>query len=207
MTGTGEQGRGLLLAMMEPPATLEDEFQDWYDGEHFPERAGTEGFRTANRFVCIDGWPRYLALYDLDDVEVMRGPGYAKIAGDNYSRWTHRIVPKVWGHYRAEGTQIHPGRAEFGEKGRAARVAIWRFRQMPATLEEALVGGLRRIYDARPETAQTRVFRSPQPGGHDYIAIVELHAPLTLPAGAVEALGGALKHLDMLNTYVCYNRV
>ena len=35
--------RGLLLAMMEPPPAMEEEFQDWYDTEHFPERATCEG--------------------------------------------------------------------------------------------------------------------------------------------------------------------
>ena len=73
--------RGLLLAMMEPPPAMEEEFQDWYDTEHFPERATCEGFLTAGRFVCIDGWPRYLALYDLADTDVLRGPAYARIAG------------------------------------------------------------------------------------------------------------------------------
>ena len=30
---------GLLLVTMEPPASLEEEFADWYDTEHVPERA------------------------------------------------------------------------------------------------------------------------------------------------------------------------
>ena len=64
---------GLLLAMMEPPPAIEEEFQDWYDTEHYPERATCEGFLTAHRFICIDGWPRYLALYDLADADVLRG--------------------------------------------------------------------------------------------------------------------------------------
>jgi hypothetical protein len=93
--------RGLLLAMMEPPPAMEEEFQDWYDTEHFPERATCEGFLTASRFVCIDGWPRYLALYDLADTGVLRGPAYARIAGQRYSPWTHRIVSRVWGQFRA----------------------------------------------------------------------------------------------------------
>ena len=71
---------GLLLAMMEPPSSMEEEFQDWYDNEHFPERAGTEGFATAQRLICVQGWPRYLALYDLASLAVLDGPGYAAIA-------------------------------------------------------------------------------------------------------------------------------
>ena len=44
---TTPQPVGLLLATMEPPAGLEEEFQDWYDSEHFPERQGCPGFLTA----------------------------------------------------------------------------------------------------------------------------------------------------------------
>jgi hypothetical protein len=74
---------GLLLAMMEPPASMVAEFQDWYDTEHFLERSGTAGFLTAHRLVCIEGWPLYLALYDLTDVDVLHGEDYARIAGEN----------------------------------------------------------------------------------------------------------------------------
>ena len=72
MNDVRSAGKGLLLAMMEPPANIEEEFQDWYDSEHFPERAACEGFETAHRFVCIDGFPRYLAVYDLGNVDVLK---------------------------------------------------------------------------------------------------------------------------------------
>ena len=94
---------GLLFATMEPPANIEEEFQDWYDTEHFPERQSCPGFLTAHRFVCIDGWPRYLAMYDLEDVEVLRGEGYRKIAHERYSAWTHRIIAKVTGQISRRG--------------------------------------------------------------------------------------------------------
>ena len=197
---------GLLLAMMEPPPAFEEEFQDWYDTEHFPEREGTDGFVTAHRAVCIDGWPRYIALYDLADVDVLRGEGYAKIAGDNYSVWTGRVVSRVWGQYRAEGVQVYPGATRFGEKGRASRVVIWRFRHCRPSVADDIVAGLRSIYEPLAETAQVRVFRSPQGDETDYLGIIELHAPWQPPSGAVAQLGSALPHLDMVNTYVTYAR-
>ena len=125
--------RGLLLAMMEPPPGIEEEFQDWYDTEHFPERATCEGFLTAARYVCIDGWPRYLALYDLVDTAVLRGPAYAKIAVERYSPWTHRIIARVWGQYRADAEQRFPGQALMGGNGAATRLVLWRFRDAPAS--------------------------------------------------------------------------
>jgi hypothetical protein len=206
MTDTDEKHRGLLLALMEPSPTLEEEFQDWYDSEHFPERVGTDGFLTANRLICVDGWPRYLALYDLTDVSVLNGESYARIAGGNYSRWTQRIVPRVWGHYRAEGVQIYPGAAMFGDGGRSSRTALWRFRSVPDHLADSIVAGLRTMYEGRPETAQVRIFRCRQENATDYVGIVELHAPLPLAHGAVEACGEARRHIDLVSVYTCYQR-
>ena len=85
MANAAQSGKGLLVATMEPPANIEEEFQDWYDSEHFPERETCAGFETATRFVCVDGWPRYLALYDLTNVDVLHGPAYAAIAISRFS--------------------------------------------------------------------------------------------------------------------------
>lgn len=196
----------LLLATMEPPAGLEGEFQDWYDTEHFPERANCEGFLTAHRFVCLDGWPRYMALYDLEDLAVMKGPGYRAIAVDRYSVWTTRIISQVWGQYRAEGNQIYPGNARLGAKGMPSRLVLMRFRNAPKSVEGAILAGVRALYEKQAETAQVRLFESKLPGGVDYVALIELHAPYTPPAGAVAALKGALPYLDMVNTYTHYQR-
>lgn len=197
---------GLLLAMMEPPATLEAEFQQWYDTEHFPEREGCEGFLTANRYVCIDGWPRYLALYDLADVNVLRGPAYAKIAVDRYSVWTERIISSVWGQYRVDGAQVYPGSALLGAKGHHSRLAIMRFRDIPGDMTGEISEALRSIYEKQPETAQLRVFNANFADGQDALALIELHAPWTPPSAELKRLGRALRHLDMVNVYTRYQR-
>jgi hypothetical protein len=196
--------RGLLLAMMEPPPAMEEEFQDWYDTEHFPERAACEGFLTAHRFVCIEGWPRYLALYDLADTQVLRSPAYARIAGERYSPWTHRVVSRVWGQYRADAAQVSPGTALFGDAGAAARIAIWRFRHAAEGTQGPILEGLHTSYGDRPETAQARLFSANQPGGTDYIAIVELRSPMATPT--ISAFGEAARHIDLMNIYVPYVR-
>jgi hypothetical protein len=208
MQGSEEsiERRGLLFAAMEPSPELEEEFQHWYDTEHFPERRDCPGFLTAARFICIDGWPRYLAMYDLDDIAVLAGPDYAKIAVDNYSRWTGRIVARVWGQYRAAARQTYPGGQLLGDSGSASRLVVWRFRRVPSGAQQAIVAGLRRIYEGQPETAQLRVFEADQPDGMDCLGLVELHAPWTPPAGSVAQLGEAKRHLDAVNTYVRYER-
>jgi len=197
--------RGLLLAMMEPPPAIEEEFQDWYDTEHFPERASCEGFLTASRFICIDGWPRYLALYDLADGDVLRSPAYARIAFERYSPWTHRIMSRVWGQYRADAVQVHPGDALLGDAGMAVRLVVWRFRHAPESAEAAIIEGMRTLYPDHPEIAQARLFRARQPDGSDYIAIVELRAS---SHGVVSAalFSEAARYVDLVNTYVPYAR-
>lgn len=197
---------GLLLAMMEPSATLEEEFQHWYDSEHFPERQGVEGFLTAARYVCLEGWPRYLALYDLADVDVLRGPGYAKIAGANYSRWTERVVSRVWGQYRAEGRQIYPGDRLLGANGHSARLLVWRLRAIGDGMITSATEGLRAIFEPQPETAQLRVFEAKLTTGTDLIVIAELNAPWSPPSSSLSRLGPALRHLDMVNVYTRYER-
>ena len=192
---------GLLFATMEPPANIEEEFQDWYDTEHFPERQSCPGFLTANRFVCIDGWPRYLAMYDLEDVEVLRGEGYRKIAHAKYSAWTHRIIPKVTGQYRAEGEQVHPGDALHGKAGESSRTMVLRFRAVRD--RTALVAGLRKAFEGRPQTTQLRVFRVAPAESGDYLAMIELRAPVEVD---VAALGEAARRIDMINTYIVYSR-
>ena len=206
MSNVRKEARGLLLAAMEPPPAIEEEFQDWYDNEHFPERAAIAGFDTAHRFVCVDGWPRYLAVYDLADPGVLQGPGYAAVAGARYSAWTHRIMARVWGQYRAAGAQIFPGRARYGDNGACARLVVWRFRHVPKKLEARIVKGMRALYEGRPETAQLRVFSSAQPDGNDCLALVELRAAHLAAPLNLSLLGAAAQHVDTINAYVAYRR-
>jgi hypothetical protein len=198
--------RGFMFATMEPPSALEEEFQDWYDTEHFPERAGCDGFDRAMRFVCIDGWPRYLAAYDLADPGVLARAGYAAIAVKRYTPWTHRIIAKVWGQYRAAGTQVYPGRALYGDGGASARLVLWRFRNVAAGAETGIVAAMRAAYEGRPETAQVRVFLAPQGESADCIALIELRWPCAAPALDVALLGAAARCVDAVNTYVPYQR-
>jgi hypothetical protein len=198
--------RGLLLAMMEPPVAMEEEFQDWYDTEHFPERAGLKEFLTARRFVCVEGWPRYLTLYDLTDVSALHTPDYAKIAGERYSPWTYRIVPRLWGQYRAEGVQIHPGQALLGDHGNTARLLLCRFRQVQGDVAGTIQDGLRTLFEARPDTAQVRLFEAAQTDGTDYLGLVELRGAASAAMVEAGAFGAAAGYLDMVNVYVAYAR-
>ena len=197
---------GLMMATMQPPPAMEEEFQDWYDTEHFPERQNCEGFVTARRFVCLEGFPRYLALYDLSHVSVMDGPAYAAIARNRYSQWTRRIIPRMAGHYRAEGEQIWPGTARMGDNGQATRVVLWRFGGVPAASADAVVAGVRACAKAQPHVLQARVFQARGSEPTDFIATFEMAGATAVPVADPAVLGGLLGHLNMVNVYTPYWR-
>jgi hypothetical protein len=89
--------------------TAEDEFHDWYDTEHVPERAGVPGFLTWQRWIGVDDPNISVATYDLDTVGVLASPAYKAIGGENLSPWSKRVTAKCERILRFEGDQTLPG--------------------------------------------------------------------------------------------------
>ena len=100
MIETHKRQSGILMALMDPPHADEQEFHDWYDQEHIPERVAIPGFQVVQRYVCLEGWPRYMALYDLDHLGLLNEAEYSAIAGPNFSPWLKRIIGNVQGWTR-----------------------------------------------------------------------------------------------------------
>jgi hypothetical protein len=46
-----------------------DEFNRWYNDVHVPEILACPGWNANRRYECLDGEPRFLAIYDLEDAE------------------------------------------------------------------------------------------------------------------------------------------
>jgi hypothetical protein len=101
--------KGLLLAVLDFKNVAEDEFEDWYDTEHFPERQRLAGFLTAQRWLSADGAPISVATYDLETVDVLAAPAYQAIGGQNLSPWSKRITAQCGRLLRFEGEQMLPG--------------------------------------------------------------------------------------------------
>lgn len=119
--------KGLLLVMMEPPAALEEEFHDWYDGEHLPQRRALPGFENGSRWVCLSGWPRWLAIYDLASTAVLETEGYKAVSGPHSTPWSRRILPRTIGRQRVVAEQIHPGEELALSPDSVARLCVARF--------------------------------------------------------------------------------
>lgn len=101
--------KGILIAAMNFAAVAADEFHDWYDLEHLPERLRIPGFLTGERWIAAGNPQVSVATYDLDGVGVLRGAPYLSVAHDNASPWTKRVIGRCDRLLRYEGEQIVPG--------------------------------------------------------------------------------------------------
>ena len=100
---------GILIAAMDFSAAPEDEFHDWYDLEHIPERLRVPGFLNADRWIGSDNPKISVATYDLEQVGILHSPPYLAVGGDNASPWTKRTAKFREPILRYEGEQLFPG--------------------------------------------------------------------------------------------------
>ena len=71
----------LLTVRADVVAGTEASFNSWYDDVHVPEALGCPGFLAATRWECVEGEPRFLALYELDRADVLATPELNRIYG------------------------------------------------------------------------------------------------------------------------------
>jgi hypothetical protein len=103
--------KGALIAAMDFTNVAADEFNDWYDLEHIPERRRVPGFLSLQRWIGADNPRQSVATYDLENVAVLQSAEYRAIGGENLSPWSKRVTGKVERLLRYEGEQILPGDA------------------------------------------------------------------------------------------------
>jgi len=103
--------KGILIAAMDFSDVAEDEFHDWYDTEHVPERLRVPGFINADRWIGTANPQVSVATYDLEAVGVLHSPAYQAVGGANGSPWTKRVTSRTKSIIRFEGDQILPGDA------------------------------------------------------------------------------------------------
>src|SRR5665213_266047 len=73
-TREASMAKGLLFASFDHAPAQEDEFNDWYDLEHVPERMRVPGFLNAQRWVGEENPKLAAATYDLETHAVMNSP-------------------------------------------------------------------------------------------------------------------------------------
>jgi hypothetical protein len=82
-------GPGMLLVIVEVADDDVEELHRWYDTEHVPEKLATPGFRSARRFRDTERPGRFLALYELDDADLVTSPEYV---AQEMSPWATTVM-------------------------------------------------------------------------------------------------------------------
>ncbi len=101
--------KGLLFASFDFSTAYADEFHDWYDLEHVPERLRVPGFINAERWISDENPKLAVATYDLDNLGVLQSAPYKAIGYENSSVWTKRVTAMAKRILRFTGEQLVPG--------------------------------------------------------------------------------------------------
>jgi len=101
--------KGILFVVFDYTKAHADEFHDWYDLEHIPERQRVPGFLACERWISEDNPKVAVATYDMETVSVLDTPAYKAVGGENLSVWSKRVTSICDRIMRYEGEQILPG--------------------------------------------------------------------------------------------------
>ncbi|HJZ33384.1 MAG TPA: hypothetical protein VKF35_19850 [Hyphomicrobiaceae bacterium] len=182
--------KGLLLAAFDFSGAHADEFHDWYDLEHIPERRAVAGFGACERWIGTEQPAIAVATYDLESIDVLRSEAYKAIAYGNLSVWSKRVTAMCQRLLRFEGTQLTPGAAAAPDDGgglllNAMNVAPEAEADFNAWYDEEHLPALARV----PGTLAARRYRSAEAesGSHRYVALYHLESPTVTQSAAWKA--------------------
>lgn len=170
--------KGELIAAFDFSDVAEDEFNDWYDLEHIPERQRVPGFLSCQRWIGAEDPRQSVATYDLESLAVLQSAAYRAIGGENLSVWSKRVTARCQRLLRFEGEQVLPGdKVAPGEAGGLLLVAM-----TPAPQDETVFNAW---YDTEHVPALARVpgvlsarrFRAAGTRGAKYVALYHLASP------------------------------
>lgn len=129
-----------------------DDFHQWHNREHMPERVGIPGFRRGRRYVAISGTPEYFNLYEADSAEVLGGQDYLNRLNAP-TEWTRQVVPSfrnvsrsicrvMYTHGVGQGAFILTQRFDVGERDRPQVVKALRQRLLPPLCDNKGIAGV-----------------------------------------------------------------
>ena len=169
--------KGILLVAFDFTNAHEDEFHDWYDLEHIPERQRVSGFGLCERWISVANPKQAVASYDLESLGVLKSPPYLAIAHENLSVWSKRVGPMCTRLIRFDGEQTLPGNADSppGAGGllvNAMNVDPAHDAEFNEWYDHEHIPALAAVKDV----LSARRFKDPS-GTHRYLALYHLKAP------------------------------
>lgn len=80
-------GRAVVAIWNDITPEGRDNFIEWHNRQHIPERVAITGFRRGRRYAAEYGSPEYFTLYEADDAAVLAGAEYLERL-NNPTEWT-----------------------------------------------------------------------------------------------------------------------
>ena len=151
------RGNAAMLLFYDIVPAQVAEHDEWHTREHFPERVAIPGFIRAQRWVAVEGAPRYLVIYEVDDLDVLSGVAYRDRL-DHPTPWTRRMMPHFRGMTRGFCTLDFRHGTGFGAAAAACRFAPAAGHE--AALREWLARGLMPNLVDRPGIAGAMLLSS-----------------------------------------------
>lgn len=108
----------MLLSFDIAPEAI-DEHDRWHTHEHLIERLGIPGFLRGTRWIATTGEPRYMVIYEVQDLQTLASEAYLARLNDP-SPWTQRMMPFYRGMRRGLCSVL--GSVGFGQGGTAALI-------------------------------------------------------------------------------------
>ena len=102
-------GGTILVVMMDVDPEHEDEFNEWYNDEHLPERLEIPGYVSARRFKLEEGEGvlKYLCIWELEDGSPLQSEQY-KAQRERPSQLRDRANAHIRQRMRGLYKQIYP---------------------------------------------------------------------------------------------------
>ena len=123
-------GNGILISSMEVRPEEDEDFNEWFDREHLPERVAIPGFLDARRYESVNAPVRYLQIYNAVDFETLDGAPY-RAALANQTDWSMHHISRFIRPTRVVGKLVH-------SEGVARGVAVVFIRLRPVAGAEML---------------------------------------------------------------------
>ncbi len=76
---TKKRGMGLLMVWTDVDEKYEEDFNKWYNMERIPSLLKVPGVLSAGRYMAVKGAPKYLAMYELEDVGILRTEAFLQV--------------------------------------------------------------------------------------------------------------------------------
>jgi hypothetical protein len=171
--------KAFLIAALDFSKAPGNEFHEWQDQEHIPERLAVPGFINGQRWVGAGDPKISVNTYDLENLDVLTSAPYLTFAYENASVRSKRMTGMYMRLMRVAAEQVAPGN-EIQPDG--AQALLFNAMNIPTEHEadfnawytQEHLPALAKV----PGTLCARFFRSgDERSSHRYVAVYHLTAP------------------------------